>query len=58
MVDYQMPTLGQQRHRSFDVAVYFDWCLSRHHSSVVVEQRWLSVRVRIRVGQKLGASVC
>ena len=29
----------------------------RHHSSVVVEQKWLSVRLGIRVGPKLGASM-
>ena len=40
---YRMPPLGQQRHISFDVAVSFDWSLSRPHSSVVVEQKWLSV---------------
>ena len=32
------------------VAVSFDCSLSRHHLSVVVEHKWLSVRVGIRVG--------
>ena len=50
-----MPPLGQQRHRSFDVAVSFDCSLSRHHSSVISVQKWLSDRDRILVGQRLGA---
>ena len=34
-------------------------CLRKqHHSSVVIEQKWLSVRIGISVGQKLGAGVC
>ena len=55
---YRMPQLDQQRHRYVSAAFSFVWSLSRHYSSdVAVQKRW-SVRIRIRIGQWLGADGC